>query len=81
METNDLINTICIVVSVCILLIYHIVLHFTYRKNPRLTVFGLTSSARRVFIASIMARKDAILAGKILEINRNVWESIVRSYR
>lgn len=68
MNTNDLVNTIAIVLSVVLVLIYHIILHIVYRKNPRLIVFGLTSSARRVFVASIMARKDAILAGKIYHL-------------
>jgi hypothetical protein len=63
MNTNDLVNTVAIVVSVVLVMVYHSVLYVVYRKNPRLIVFGLTSSARRVFVASIMARKDAILAG------------------
>jgi hypothetical protein len=59
----DILNLTAIITSVCLVGGYHLILMWIYKRSPRRLVFGLNSSARRVFIASIMAKKNAILAG------------------
>eukprot|EP00842_Homolaphlyctis_polyrhiza_P006272 jgi/Hompol1/6646/HPOL_002877-RA len=48
------------------LLAYHIWLAYTVAKHPEKTVYGLAAAARRIWIASIMYRKEEILAVQTL---------------
>ena len=62
----DALNIGAITSSFCVMVAYHIYLRHVYKTNPKKTVYGLTSSARRVFIASIMYRRNEILAVQTL---------------
>ena len=63
MDFEDILNLVAVLFFFFSIAIYHFYLLYIYRTNPLRLVFGLTNSARRVFVASIMARKDSILAG------------------
>ncbi|KAI8924652.1 hypothetical protein BC831DRAFT_402187 [Entophlyctis helioformis] len=53
-------------VSVAVLVAYHVWLYIKVQQHPEQTVFGISSAARRIWIASIMYRKEEILAVQTL---------------
>ncbi len=66
MDIDSIINLAAILIAASLFGFYHAYLFYTFKRSPRKTIYGLTSSARRVFVASIMYRKDAILAVQTL---------------
>lgn len=66
MDEDSIINLAVIISSAFLFGLYHAYLFYVFKHSPRKTIYGLTSSARRVFVASIMYRKDAILAVQTL---------------
>jgi hypothetical protein len=63
MNVEYIVNLVAALFFVSSITLYHFYVLHVYKTNPLRLVFGLTNSARRVFVASIMARKDSILAG------------------
>jgi hypothetical protein len=66
MNYYDALNLGAILSSLSLIAGYHIYLRFVFKTSPKATVYGLTSSARRVFVAAIMNRKNEILAVQTL---------------
>ena len=65
-SNDDVLNISTLVAALFMLVSYHLYLYYCFKYHRRSTVYGLTSSARRVFIASIMHRKEEILAVQTL---------------
>ncbi|KAJ3332390.1 hypothetical protein HDU76_000379 [Blyttiomyces sp. JEL0837] len=61
MEMNVL-DASCLGISLFLQVAYHLHVVYTVSKSPLKTVYGLSRSARRIWIASIMFRKQDILA-------------------
>ena len=66
MNEVEIVNIIAISFFAIMICGYHLYLYYVLRKDRSRLVYGLTSSARRVFIAQIMNRKNQILGVQTL---------------
>ncbi|KND03914.1 uncharacterized protein SPPG_01365 [Spizellomyces punctatus DAOM BR117] len=62
MVSDAVANLASLLPSAAVLTLYHVYLVRCVKRTPGRTVYGLTSSARRVWVAAIMYRKNEILA-------------------
>ncbi|KAJ3410830.1 hypothetical protein HDV05_003191 [Chytridiales sp. JEL 0842] len=61
-DPTQIATIIAVTLSTALFLLYHVLLLHQIRTHPARTVYGLSKSSRRIWVASIMFRKQDILA-------------------
>jgi uncharacterized membrane protein len=62
MDESNVYSIIAVGISVFLFVAYHVILLYKIHANPAQTVYGLSKSSRRIWVASVMFRKQDILA-------------------